>query len=278
MGATYAGIPDSQTTVTLKAGRWEGPPLVAGGTSALTLELVSDFRLLGDLDGDGDEEAVVLLGQSAGGSGENLYLAVMDRQDKVIRQVASALIGDRVQIRRARTEQNRVHLDVVQAGESDAMCCPGELAERIWSLEGGTLRELSSAAARGRLTRSTLEGTEWVLRYWTRDEPAPGAPEITFTVQGDRIAGHSGCNRFFGTLTEGATPGEIATGPLAGTRMACPEPAMALEQRFHQQMAGVKKFSFRATQLVLTYERDGALASMIFEGRPPVTPDSEPAP
>jgi heat shock protein HslJ len=272
-GATYSGIPDLPANVTLVNGRWEGPPIVPGGTSALALTLAPSFRLSGDLDADGGDEAVVLLAQSAGGSGENLYLAVMGRQAAGLRQVAAAPIGNRVQIRRARTDQNRVILDVVQLGESDAMCCPGELAERIWALESAGLRELASATPRGRLSRSVLEGTEWVLRSWTWDEPAPGTPEITFTVAGDRIAGRSGCNRFTGILSEGNAPGDLKVGPLAGTRMACPEPAMSIEQRFQSQMAGVRKFGFAGARLALTYEREGAVGTMIFEGRPAAAPE-----
>jgi heat shock protein HslJ len=267
--ATYSGIPELPAEVTLVNGRWEGPPHVPGGSSRPALTLMPDFRLVSDLDGNGAEEAVVLLGQSGGGTGENLYLAVMDRQAAGLRHVAWGLIGDRVQIRRARTEQNRILLDVVQVGESDAMCCPGELAERMWALEASALRELVSPAPKGRLSLSVLEGTEWMLQAWSRDEPAPGPPAITFTVAGGRIAGHSGCNRFTATIRDGGSPGDVKIGPLAGTKVACPEPAMTIEQRFHDQMSRVRKYGFAGTRLALTYERpEGGLGAMLFSTRP----------
>jgi heat shock protein HslJ len=270
---TYTGIPGLPDSVTLVDGRWEGAPLVAGGAAAPALQLVPSFRLLGDLDQDGDEEAVVLLAQSSGGSGDILYLAVVDRRGGSIRQIAAAPLGDRVQVRRARIEGPKVVLDVVQAGPADAMCCPGELAERNWTLEGETLKEGASTPA-GRLSRSVLEDTEWVLRSWAWNESAPAAPEVTFEVEGDRISGRSGCNRFFGTLTAGEMAGDLKVGPLNSTRMACPESAMAIESRFLEQMGGIEKFGFLATRLALTYkQKDGAIGTMLFEGRPPVRPD-----
>ncbi len=65
--ATYEGLFDYP--VTLTDGRYEGEPFVEGGASAPAAGLVEDFLLTCDLDGDGREEAVVLLWESSGGSG-----------------------------------------------------------------------------------------------------------------------------------------------------------------------------------------------------------------
>ena len=67
--ATYAGFEEPASPVTLKDGLWEGESLQPGGTSRPRVSLGGDFHLLGDLDGDGAEEAVVVLAQSSGGSG-----------------------------------------------------------------------------------------------------------------------------------------------------------------------------------------------------------------
>jgi hypothetical protein len=63
--------------VTLVDGWWHGEPPVKGSASGPTVHLLGDFRLVGDLEGDGREEAVVLLGESGGGSGTYVYLAVV---------------------------------------------------------------------------------------------------------------------------------------------------------------------------------------------------------
>ena len=85
-----------------------------------------------------------------------------------------------------------------------------------------------------------------------------------------RFAGHSGCNRYFASVKEtGQTPGAIEVGPGAGTRMACPDPAGAVETRFLQQLEGVHVMGFSAGQLMLSYTRDGAGGVMLFDRREP---------
>ena len=95
--ATYAGFEAPASPVTLKDGLWEGEPLQPGGTSRPRVSLGGDFHLLGDLDGDGAEEAVVVLVQISGGSGTFDYLAVVKRQDHGLENVATTALGDRVQ-------------------------------------------------------------------------------------------------------------------------------------------------------------------------------------
>jgi hypothetical protein len=58
----------------------------------------------GNLDGDGTEEAAVVLAVSTGASGTFDYLAVAKRTAKGVSSVAVARLGDRVQIRSARIE------------------------------------------------------------------------------------------------------------------------------------------------------------------------------
>src|SRR5262245_40748169 len=130
--ATYQGLDLGRGPVTLEDGRWEGPPVAPGAASRPAVSLVRDYVLRGDLDGDGQAEAVVLLAASSGGTGELLYLAVVKRAASEIANVATAPLGDRVQLRAGRIESRRIVLDLVQAGAGDPMCCPGDLVTRTW--------------------------------------------------------------------------------------------------------------------------------------------------
>jgi len=152
--ATYSGI--EENPVTLISGRWEGEPYAEGGASRPSVGLVKDFYLNGDLGGDGTDETVVLLWQSSGGSGTFDYLAVMDKKSDVVRNLATAEIGDRVKVRSGRIEDRRIVLDVVQQGEGDAACCATQLATRSWSLAGGELTE-GEAQITGTLSIETLK-------------------------------------------------------------------------------------------------------------------------
>ena len=266
--ATYRGLEGIATPVSLENGRWEGEPFASGGASRPAVQFVRDFHLAGDLDGDAVAESVILLGESSGGTGEWIHLAVVARRPIELINVATTRLGDRVQVRAARVEAGHIVLDVVQAGQNDAMCCPGELATRTWELHGAELRELPSTIPPQPLSLATLSGTEWVLRWWSWTEPAPTAPEVTLRFADGRFAGTSGCNRYFAAATPGPMVGDAEVGDAGATMMACPEPAASVEKRFLQQLQGVKKFSFVATQLALTYERDGATGVMLFSGRP----------
>jgi hypothetical protein len=79
---------------------------------------------------------VVVLAESSGGSGTFDYLAVVKRTASGIENVATAALGDRVQIRSARVDNGMLLASVVRAGKDDPMCCPGELADLGWTLAG----------------------------------------------------------------------------------------------------------------------------------------------
>src|SRR6187399_2534843 len=78
---TYTGIPETPGPVTLQNGLWTGEPAVPGGASRPTVRLADDFLILGDLDGDGLDESVVVLTFNSGGSGVFSYIAVVSRRE-----------------------------------------------------------------------------------------------------------------------------------------------------------------------------------------------------
>ena len=254
--------------IQLQGGKYEGEPFEPQGASFPRVGLIEESLLTGDLDGDQEAEAVVMLWESSGGSGTFTYLAVMDRDAGDVVNAATAGVGDRVQLRDARISGDRVELDVVQAGPEDAACCPGELATLAWSFDGGTLTPVESAEETARLSVTALAGPEWLLTDFARAEPAPTEPEVTIEFDEGRIAGGSGCNRFMGPLTEGEMPGDLTVGLLAGTMMMCPPEVMEIEGRFRRQLGSVVKYGFLNRQLALTYETDaGDVDAMLFSPR-----------
>jgi heat shock protein HslJ len=266
---TYGGFDVVKTPITLKDGRWEGEPYEAGGASRPAISFVHEFHLNGDLEGDGQNDAVVLLAESAGGSGENIYLAVVARRDGQLRNIGTARIGDRVQIREVRIEERDIVIDLVQVGAQDAACCAGELVTRRWRLESAGLVETQAPSKPGRLTLETMAGTEWVLRAWNVNDPAPAKPEVTLALKDGKFAGGAGCNRYFAAAKPGEMPGDVTVGPAGTTRMMCPPDVMVVEHRFLRQLAGVKKFGFMVGQLALSCEADGVWGVMLFDAHAP---------
>jgi heat shock protein HslJ len=263
--ATYEGI--YEDPVTLEDGSWEGEPHVPEGASRPSVWLLDRLWLKGDLSGDGSEEAAVLLAESSGGSGSYSYIAAMGRRDGELVNLGTALIGDRVQLRAMRLSGERIEVDVVQGGPDDAACCPTQKATRAWSLQPDGLVELPPQIT-GTLSIADLAGVEWRLTHFSWDDPAPADPEITFVVEGDQLSGSSGCNRYFGGIEEAST-GELSLGPLGGTRMACPEEAMALETRYLEALAATVGYSFLAGRLALTYTVEEGFQTLLFDPRQP---------
>ena len=261
--ATYVGLEVASDTVTLRNGRWLGKPYGEGAVRP-TATYARDLRLAGDLDGDGGEEAVAFVACSGGGSGDFLSIAVMRWRAGEIRQVATALVGDRVQVRGARIENRDIRLDLVQAGPRDAACCPGDLVTRVWTLVGDSLAEREPETTTGRLTPDAIGEKEWTLEAWDLDHPAAGEPSVTLAYQAGRLAGKSGCNRYSAAIKAGDLPGDVSVGPAAGTRMACPPPAMETERRFLDALASTSKIGFFAGRLALTYRTKEGVGTMLF--------------
>ena len=274
--ASYSGIEGLKGSVKLVDGKWKGGPYGKGSASRPVVSLVGDLRITGDLDGNGTDDAVVLLNYAPGGTGQLFYLAVVARKNGKIQNVATTLIGDRVQIRNVRIEQKRIFVDVVQAGPKDAMCCPGEVTTRGWTLErGGKLNPFIVTAKPERLTLGTIGNTEWVLRSWDVKAPAPKQPAVTLIYKDGRFTGSSGCNNYFAPVKEGSIPGDVEIGSAGTTRKSCPNNEMSVERRFLDQLARVRKFSFLVTQLALSWEKEGVWKTMLFDKRQPQLRDKQ---
>ena len=97
---------------------------------------------------------------------------------------------------------------------------------------------------------ASFEGVVWRA---TRFGPAlatipPDESEFSLEVQGDRLAGRSGCNRYMGTWS--VVDGRIQIGPLASTMMYC-DGLMELERTFLDAIQSVTAASEEGDHLVL---------------------------
>ena len=266
----YVGLGESPATVSLHHGRWTGASAPSGAAAGAAVMLDAGFRLAGDLDGDGVDDAVVLLTRSNGGTATWTYLAVVARESGTLRNLATVALGDRVQIRSARIADGTLSVSTVRAGPHDAACCPGELGEQQWALVGGRLVAQGNFTA-GRLALNTLAGRAWVLRAWDVGEPAPVQPVVTLVQTGGAFTGRSGCNRYTAGVVPGATPGELSVGLVAATRMACPDAESAVEARFLQQLSSARRFDFRAGRLAISTAgaEGGPAKTLLFEASDP---------
>ncbi len=268
--ATYDGIYDEP--VTLSDGRYAGEPFVENGAARPTVVLVEKPYLLGDLDEEPGDEAVVLLSENSGGSGAFLYLSVVGlRHDEPV-NLGTIGVGDRPQVRWLGLEGSWIRLDVVEQGPDDAACCPSQLSARFWRLQDGQLVEVAEKV-HGTLSLAELAGPGWTLVGLDPLEPLPEDIELTIIFEDGKVAGRSGCNNYFAGIEE-SSPGRIKLGPAGTTRKTCAEPLMELEQRYLARLGGVKKYHFVLGKLALAWRIENGSGVLLYERSNEVTDTS----
>jgi hypothetical protein len=116
----YSGIqPDQAITLTNGLGAYSD-----GSIGSPYVELVNQLIPTGDLNGDGTEDAAVLLRDHSTGSGEFTFLAVVLDAATAPVPTAALMIGDRIQVKSLAIEHGEVVAELIAQGESDAACCP----------------------------------------------------------------------------------------------------------------------------------------------------------
>jgi heat shock protein HslJ len=126
---------------------------------------------------------------------------------------------------------------------------------------------IPAAPAAAAAAAVSLEGPSWRLTGLPgKDKAALGSlpRPITARFERGRVTGFSGCNNFMGGYSlEGD---RLRLDPLAGTMMACPEPAMSIENAFKAAFAGTLRYAIAGERLTLT---SPAGATLSFEKEPP---------
>ena len=96
-----------------------------------------DSYSLGTL--NGQPVAAVVLVAHTGGSGNFSYLAVVEEQDGKAVNIASTLLGDRVNLNQMVIAQDQIKIDLVTQGPNEPMCCGTQRTAVGYALEGDQL-------------------------------------------------------------------------------------------------------------------------------------------
>ena len=101
---------------------------------------------------------------------------------------------------------------------------------------------------------AALKNVTWRLTALPGQTLPDAGPRNALTVRfaGGRVEGFSGCNQFVGAYR--VQGNAVLLGPLAGSLMACAEPAMALEQAFRTVFSGAMRVAITGDTLTLTPE------------------------
>ncbi|MBI1186597.1 MAG: META domain-containing protein [Alphaproteobacteria bacterium] len=123
---------------------------------------------------------------------------------------------------------------------------------------------VAAALAAGCVTSAPLDmeapSGAWRLAAIDGAAPPP-APAPTITFEGERVAGFAGCNRYFAGIEQDPNVARYFTG-IGATRMACADPAMALESRFLARLG--ETMSVRVVDGALVFFGDEEVELMRF--------------
>ena len=120
--------------VPLVNGQWTDP--VDG--SSFTLH---PTHAIGDLDGDGNADAVAILIETSGGTGSFYYMfAVMNRDGRAVQLGEPEWLGDRTVVERLTIDRNGIiSVRYVTHGDDDPACCPTMKIEDRYRVAKGKL-------------------------------------------------------------------------------------------------------------------------------------------
>jgi hypothetical protein len=153
----------------------------ADGTDYVSVS-VTDFIARGDLNGDGENEAVAIVAENYGGSGTFVFLAVYQYVNDKAVFLTSIFLDDRPLINHLAVENREIFVDIVIHAKDDPMCCPSLATTRNYLLNGVNL----------------------ILTNYTTETPAGQSREIQIEapVEGAQV---SGIIRLLGTITVAPT-------------------------------------------------------------------------
>lgn len=125
----------------LRDGDFEEP--AAPDSATKTKIQLSKEQAVGDVNGDGLEDALVLLVADPGGSGTFTYLALVINDNGKPKPIASVLLGDRIIVKSLAIQDGQVVVKLLTRKPGEPMAAkPTIEVNRIFTLEGDRLVEV----------------------------------------------------------------------------------------------------------------------------------------
>ena len=262
--ATYQSQYTQEGSAPLTGGQYSEP--AAPGSATMTTVTLTDNITYGQL--DGQEAAVVVLVADPGGSGTFYDLAVVVNQNGAPANIATANLGDRVQINAVTVEASQIVVDMVQAGPDDPLCCPTQQVINTYALQGEQLLETSSNVVEDEAGAAPdLVGPIW---RWDQtlmnngDLFTPETPD-NYTVQfleDGSVSIQADCNQAGGTYTVDSSSITIEPGPT--TLVLCPPGSLG--DQFVNNLIAAAIYFFEGQTLYIDLQFDSG--TMRFTAQP----------
>ncbi len=133
---TYAGV--LAEPITLRDGVAEYSD---GSSGRPSIRLAPDAIVTGDLDADGNEDAVAVLRNETSGTGRFVYLVAVRDVFGAATPTQALMIGDRIIVNSLAVRDGELEAALVVQGPNDGLCCPTVRVTRTFVLINDELIE-----------------------------------------------------------------------------------------------------------------------------------------
>lgn len=240
---------------------------IAAGSATKNKLSVFGEPSYGDIDGDGDDDAVLLLVNEPGGSGTFYYAAIAVNTDGTYKATDAILLGDRIAPQTFAIEGGKAVVNyAVRNSEEDFSVQPSVGKSLYLQVDPEALQLILVATDfEGEASSEvmTLDMKEWTWIKATYSDGTEVTPDkadaftLTFTDDGS-VAVSTDCNTMGGSYTVDAN--NITFGPMFATKMFCED---SQEQVFASMLEETESFLFTSRgELVLELKLD--TGSVIF--------------
>jgi len=245
----------------LVGGEYREP--AAPGSATETVVTLTEHMASGQL--DGRQATVVILVTDPGGSGTFYDLAVVVDQDGQPVNVATTLLGDRVQIQALSIAGNEIVVEMIAPGPEDPMCCPTQQVVQTYALQNGELIQTSSQVVGS--TGAAGDGLTGVVWKWdqfleSNDNTIvvddPDRYTLEFLADG-MVAVQADCNQASGSYAVEGSNLTIEIGP--STLALCPPDS--LSDQYLKYLGEVVSFVLDGGKLALSVRYDSGIMTFV---------------
>ena len=237
-----------------------------GNTGRSFVRLYDRLIARGDVDGDGVEDAVVLLEDNTSGTGRFVYaVAVLDALGRPT-PTPALMLGDRIQVKSLSLAGDQIVAEFIGQGPGDGQCCATWNMRTVLWQDGGLVE--GSNDILNQVALSDLDGTSWrLVDFNGGQDPALPEPVMTLQIGDGQVSGFAGCNDYAAPVTgQEDVAQSFIVGPITTTEQLCPELAANQEASYLARLGRAVAWWYDAGYLAITYvSDDNRFTHMLFE-------------
>lgn len=217
----------------------------------------------GDIDGDGDDDAVLILVNQTGGSGTFYYAAISVNVDGHYKGTDAILLGDRISPQNFYVERNKAVVNYVKRNFGEDFSVQPSVAENLYMTfdpESFQLIQIATdfeGEANPDVMKLDMQPWTWIETRYSNDTVMTPNKIDVFTLifkENNTVLISTDCNSMHGAYA--VTDNQITFGPMATTKMFCPD---SQEQEFANMLAETQSFFFTSKGELVFELTDGSV-------------------